>query len=177
MKAWWRRNLWALVALPVLLVALGAPDAEDLYHRYLTTKPTDPIIGAPHQTVHFGGADITLIGVRPASPTPPFSAEAVAEPAGYRFYQADLHFSYAKPDNTAGGCHISLVDVFGREFSDGPDELELAGVTSGTCEDLDNEKLQFDTTVYFRLPLSAEPAAILITREDLLPHYVRLLTG
>ena len=53
----------------------------------------------------------------------------------------------------------------------------MAGVNSGTCEDLEHEQSQFDATVYFRLPRLAEPAAILIKRDDKLPQYVRLLVG
>jgi hypothetical protein len=174
-RSWWRRNIWALVALPVLVAGLGAPDVEDLYYRYLGDQPTQATVGVTHQTVQFHEAAITLVGVKAVTPTPEFETDPITPPAGYTFYEVDLSFNFAHDPTGLGACKIVLIDQSGRQYADSPDELEHAGVTSGSCEDFDHEAAKFDSAVYFRLPADAHPAAVTIVDEVLLPHYVRFL--
>jgi hypothetical protein len=121
---WWRRNRWALVALPValLLVLVASGDRvrtlwwdKDL--RVATTAEAGARVGF-HQEVYDGvggtlaiDVQVVLDHVGDAAPLP----EDMVLPVGTRAVQVDLTLS-ADPDVVLAGCSLAVRDADGTRY-------------------------------------------------------------
>lgn len=195
MITWTRRNLWGLLALPLLLVGLGLPFAEDLYGRYVRDVPTRAVEARLGQPVQYGDTTVTMVELSRVTATDSSTDQPVTLPPGYSFWRARLHFvtqptsdvaAESEPGSLAGidtvdtpglgGCKISLEDQNGRNYLAGPTRLsgtDLYGTTG--CTPSEEGVLSFDGSAYFLLPPDAEPVAVRIFLSTMLPRYLRLL--
>ena len=121
---WWRRNRWALVALPVAL-ALALVAASDrvrtLWWEQDLRVPTTAAAGSSvtfHQRVYDGAGGtlpvdvrVQLDGVRDATVLP----EDLELPAGTRAVQVDLTLG-AAPDVVLTGCSLAVRDADGTRY-------------------------------------------------------------
>lgn len=121
---WWRRNRWALVALPVAL-ALALVAAGDrvrtLWWEKDLRSPTTVEAGATadfHQRVYDGDdgtvpidVQVRLDGVQDAATLP----EDLELPPGTRAVQVDLTLS-ADPDVGLTGCELAVRDAAGTRY-------------------------------------------------------------
>ncbi|WP_449515122.1 hypothetical protein [Cellulomonas sp.] len=121
---WWRRNRWALVALPValLLVLIGAGDRvrtlwwEDDLRQSTTAEPGATV--AFHQQVLDGAGDPMPIDVRvrlDAVGTATTLPEDMKLPAGTHAVQVDLTLS-ADPDVALVNCQLAVRDAAGTRY-------------------------------------------------------------
>lgn len=122
---WWRRNRWALAALPVVLaltVAAAGDRVRTLWweqglHRPTTVAPGDTVDF--HQRVYAGAAGGTaavdvrvgLDAVRDVRDVP----EDLELPPGTRAVQVDLTLA-ADPDVVLVGCHLAVRDADGTRY-------------------------------------------------------------
>lgn len=173
MRGWLRRNRWGLVALPLTLALIGAPEADDLINRYYARRFVSAIEVSSGTTGTYGKGRVRLEAVTPVEATD-YDDKPVAF-AGYRFWKADLAFDLDEPQ-ALGACTISLEDQRGWRFDAGPHELTQTKLRSGSCYDLD-DKLAFSSEIYFLLPADAQPAAIRIELPTLQPRFLRLRVG
>ncbi|KQY47854.1 hypothetical protein [Cellulomonas sp. Root137] len=123
-RSWWRRNRWALVALPVAL-ALALVAAGDrvrtLWWEQDLRRPTTVEAGETaqfHQRVYDGAGgtlpvdvEVRLDGVGEATTLP----EDMELPAGTRAVQVDLTLS-ADPDVVLTGCSLAVRDAAGTRY-------------------------------------------------------------
>jgi hypothetical protein len=178
-KRWLRRNVWALVALPVVIVALGLPEINDLYHRYVTGRFREAVEVAKGAQGTYGDGRVTLVDITKVTPTT-YGGDPIEVPSGYVFWKAVLSFDL-KAANSLGGCKIFLEDGEGRRFTTSVKQLGDSKLRSSDgCADyssLDGEKTSFTSDLYFLLPPGAEPAAIRIERGTLMPRYLLLHTS
>ncbi|WP_315096315.1 hypothetical protein [uncultured Cellulomonas sp.] len=121
---WWRRNRWALAALPVAL-ALALVAAGDRVRTLWWEKdlrvPTTAEAGATvgfEQRVYDGAGgtmpidvQVRLDGVRTATTLP----EDMELPTGTRAVQVDLTLS-ADPDVVLAGCFLAVRDAAGTRY-------------------------------------------------------------
>jgi hypothetical protein len=170
---WLRRNWIALLALPVLIIGLGAPDIDDLYGRFVRFKPALEIDGIKGQTVHLGQTTVQLLDVARIYPVDPENGDPITVPAGYAFWRVRMSFTVTTPDDLTA-CEVTIEDQTGRRFGADPHQLALTSDQSGGCLADDDTALSFDNVFYYLLPPQAKPAAIrLVPPLHLLPHYVR----
>ncbi|WP_421741270.1 hypothetical protein [Cellulomonas sp.] len=122
--SWWRRNRWALVALPVAL-ALALVAAGDrvrtLWWEQDLRRPTTVAAGETaefHQRVYDGDGgtlpvdvEVRLDGVGEVTTLP----EDMELPAGTRAVQVDLTLS-ADPDVVLTGCSLAVRDAAGTRY-------------------------------------------------------------
>ena len=128
MSTWWRRNRWALLALPFLIVLAGAASSYRIITSWQPWQLTDPVEGAAGEQVRLvdeivdagdGYTIDVLLGAGPAqqvtSGTDTYGeTQAVPEVPGTVVWRTDLTVT-ADPDVILTGCQLRLVDDQGRE--------------------------------------------------------------
>lgn len=128
-QTWWRRNRWALLALPVVLVVVALSGAGRVATFWLPYEMTDRVESRPGELTTFtddyrdagGERERTLrLAVQEvtADPTPVTSAGEPVEgeglfPQGTRLWQVEIAIE-ADPETVLGGCRVALVDADGR---------------------------------------------------------------
>lgn len=138
-RGWWRRNRWALLALPVVLVVVAASGAGRAATFWLPNELSDRVDTQFDTMTHFADDYVDATGehqrslkiaVRDvvADPQPldmagepvtgglggeePATAQDLL-PQGTRLWQVDLDFE-ADPETVLTICHVALVDAQGR---------------------------------------------------------------
>lgn len=126
-RTWWRRNRWALAALPLVLVVVGLSGWGRIATFWLPHELTDSIDTEAGQLTDFtddyvdagGEHERTLrLAVRDVVPDPApvtSAGEPVvgAElPEGTRLWQLELDVE-ADPETVLTGCRVALVDAEG----------------------------------------------------------------
>lgn len=191
-RGWWRRNWWGLVAVAPMLVAAFLLSPTDSYDWWRAAELRDPVAAGPDEWVSYGGTRIRLAALEPAdlrdraNPEEPF-----ALPPGLRAWRATVSFGRLEdPDFDLLSCKLLLEDRAGRRFAEGPTEVQDARIGpdgpavpafGSQCrpgvDGPDPGAADYDVTVVFVLPASAEPAALLVTVTGELPTYVRFGVG
>lgn len=126
---WWRRNRWALMALPVVLAIVAVSGLGRVLLFWLPYEFTDRVetsIGTATtftddytdvNGVHERTAELSVTRVTPdAEPTTTAGDPAPGEdllPAGTRLWEVELAVR-ADPDTVLTGCVVALVDAQGR---------------------------------------------------------------
>lgn len=182
-RGWWRRNWWGLAAvLPVLVVAV-ALSPNEAYQSWHSAQPREPVGPDRDGWVHFAGTRLRLVALQPADLRESFTGEPYPVPPGLRVWQAVVTFGQlTDPDHQLLLCDFLLEDAAGRRYSDDPSELDSVELPDGSsyypslCRPDEEEAAagSFDAVALFLLPVSAEPAALLLTATDQLPSYVRI---
>lgn len=121
---WWRRNRWALVALPVALaltLVASGDRVRTLWWEQDLRRPTAVAAGETgdfHQRVYDGlggtlpvDVQVRLDGVGDATTLP----DEMALPEGTRAVQVDLTLS-ADPDSVLSGCVLAVRDATGTRY-------------------------------------------------------------
>lgn len=126
-NTWWRRNRWALLALPLALGLVLVTGAGRIVMFWLPYELTDRVAGGFGESISFTDdyrdaegmheriVDIAVTSVS-ADPVPTDGqGEPVADhaPAGTRLWEVELRIE-ADPDMVLDGCVIGLVDAQGR---------------------------------------------------------------
>ncbi|WP_122261945.1 hypothetical protein [Ornithinimicrobium cerasi] len=127
MTGWWRRNRWALLALPfVLLLAAGAGSYR-VWNFWNPYELTDPVAGRSGEPVRFThtleddrGSYTVDLTVTAADPVPAdhFTDQEgmmhyFPRSEGSRVWRTDLTVQ-ADPASPLTGCQVRLVDGLGR---------------------------------------------------------------
>jgi hypothetical protein len=123
-SGWWRRNRWALAALPVALVLALVGSGDRLRTLWWEQDLRRPSVAAPGETVEFhqrirdgvGGTmpvdvRVSLDGVGDATTLP----EDMVLPAGTRAVRVDLSLT-ADPDLVLLGCSLAVRDASGTRY-------------------------------------------------------------
>lgn len=123
-RSWWRRNRWALVALPLALALMAAASADRVRSLWWEQGLHDPTTAAPgaavafHQDVRDGlggtrplDVEVRLDAVVDAT-TPP---RDLVVPAGARAVQVEMTLS-ADPDVVLRGCSLAVRDADGTRY-------------------------------------------------------------
>lgn len=121
---WWRRNRWALVALPLALVLTLAASADRVRSLWWEQGLHRPTAGAPGETVTFhqtvrdgvGGTrpvdvEVRLDGVVDATTLP----RDLVVPDGARAVQVDLTL-WSDPGTILQGCSLAVRDADGTRY-------------------------------------------------------------
>ncbi|MCK0112596.1 hypothetical protein MWU75_10635 [Ornithinimicrobium sp. F0845] len=128
-RGWWRRNRWALLALPVVLVVVALSGAGRIATFWWPLEMTDGIETQVGEMTRFtddyvdagGEHERTLrIAVRDVVPDAdpvtsrgePVLGEGLL-PEGTRLWQLQIDVE-ADPETVLSGCRIALVDADGR---------------------------------------------------------------
>lgn len=128
-RGWWRRNLWALIALPFVVALVLGLGAYRVYTFWWTTHLTEashaPVGGTATLTDSFEDAQgersrTVTMGAGPAEVVttyPGFSGEMlpVDEVPGTQVWRFELHVE-AAPDQVLSACQVEMVDDQGRTF-------------------------------------------------------------
>lgn len=122
---WWRRNRWALAALPVALVLTVVASGDRVRTLWWEQDLRRPVTAQPGETAELrqqvrdglGGTlpvdvQIRLDGVD----TPATLPEDLTLPAGTRAVQVDLTLS-ADPDVVLTGCSLAVRDATGTRYA------------------------------------------------------------
>ncbi|NLG22892.1 MAG: hypothetical protein GX555_15850 [Actinomycetales bacterium] len=126
---WWRRNRWGLLALPVVLVVVGASGWGRVATFWLPYEMVDSVDTEVGRMTDFTDDYVDAGGTRErslrmavrnvvADPQPVDVAgvplEVLGElPGGTRLWQLEIDVE-ADPEMVLGGCHVALVDAAGR---------------------------------------------------------------
>src|SRR5690606_923705 len=68
-KTWLLRNRWALLALPVLLIALPLPQIDRYYNVFVASAYRVAVQASPGEQVSYGGGRMRLVSAGPFVPT------------------------------------------------------------------------------------------------------------
>jgi hypothetical protein len=172
MRTWLRRNRWALLALPVLPLALMLPEIDRFYNVFVAYEYRVAVEAPPGGQVSYGDGRMRLVSVASIQPTD-HAGEVVAAPAGFAFVRAVVAFDLDEQDSLAT-CAIFLEDSLGRRHEPAPVLLSGTPYLSDGCVDYENGALAFESSLYFLLPPDAEPAAIRIEHDPQRPRFARL---
>lgn len=127
MSTWWRRNRWALLALPLVagaLVLVGSYRVHTFWDRWQLTEPVEATAGRPttfNDTLEDANGSYEVALTVEAGPTTVAGAIRDAEGQthffptheGTRVWQTELTIT-ADPDTILSGCSARLVDTEGR---------------------------------------------------------------
>jgi len=175
-RGWWRRNLWALLALPVLLLGLPGMNYGLLYERNVTLMPREPIPGTIGHPVQYADARLRLVSVEQVEPTPEVVGRTHTLPAGLVIWRSVMAVE-APPESNIILAEIELEDAAGRRYSNSPSELhgfDTFRLTGLSPDSVDNPRPNpYTSTSYFVLPEGTQPVALRIIYEPELPRYVR----
>ena len=129
MSTWWRRNRWALLALPFLLVLAVAASSYRVITTWQPWQLTDPVEAGPGQPARLVDEGIDLDGstypidvllssgtLRQATrATDSYGdVQELPEIPGTVVWRVELAVS-ADPETKLTGCRLRLVDEKGRE--------------------------------------------------------------
>jgi len=123
-RGWWRRNRWALVALPLALVLVLAASADRVRTLWWEQGLHRPTVGAPGETVTFsqrvrdglGGTSPVEVRVRlDGIGEPAELPRDLVVPDGARAVQVDLTL-WADPDVILAGCSLAVRDAAGTRY-------------------------------------------------------------
>lgn len=169
-REWWRRNL---IVAPVMVLVLGAlgwalsGPARDVWWAGHPRVPhtADPSAGD-------GWTTIDDIGVRLAEfdVAPPVDDDV---PAGFTAWRATIEVRTEGSESRY--CDAELEDTEGKRYASGSSYLPRYDDVSFAIECGTGEEPS--ATTYFLLPDDAEPRAVRLSGNDLLPDYWELPTG
>jgi hypothetical protein len=123
-SGWWRRNRWALVALPLALLLVLAASADRVRTLWWEQGLHRPTVGAPGETVSFdqrvrdglGGTSRIAVQVRLDGVHEPATLPRdLVVPDGARAVQVDLTLA-ADPDLVLAGCSLAVRDAAGTRY-------------------------------------------------------------
>lgn len=141
MSTWWRRNRWALLALPFVLALALAVSGYRILTIWNPWHLTDPVEGEAGQTVHLvqdvvdGGDGFTVDVELTAGPARQVTTvrddtgeekPVLMTPADSVMWQIDLDVQ-ADPTTVLRQCTLRLVDAQGRETAN---LFAVPGITS-----------------------------------------------
>lgn len=180
-RGWWRRNVWGLLALLPVLLAITAADPYGAWSVWRETRPGSAVIAGADGWVSYAGARARLVSVEPAD-LRRRDEEPFPLPSGLAAWQATVSFERtAQPDGSLRGCEFRLEDDSGRLFGDDPSEVVDAYVAGESyfggvicappAEDPDAAR--YDVVALFVLPGPARPVALRLTALDAKPDYAR----
>ncbi|KSW23558.1 hypothetical protein [Cellulomonas sp. B6] len=123
-RSWWRRNRWALVALPLALALMAAASADRVRSLWWEQGLHSPTTAGQGQAVTFhqdvrdglGGTrpvdvEVRLDAVVDAGALP----DGLVVPAGARAVQVEMTLS-ADPDVVLRGCSLAVRDADGTRY-------------------------------------------------------------
>lgn len=175
-RGWWRRNLWGLLALPVLLLGLPGLNAGLLYERNVTLMPREPIPGTIGHPVQYADAQLRLVSLEQVEPTVEIVGRGHTLGPGLAIWRSVMAVE-AHPESTISSAQIELEDAEGRRYRNAPSELH--GLNSFSIIGLAPDTLDkprpnpYTSTSYFVLPEGIRPVALRITYDPELPRFVR----
>lgn len=128
MSTWWRRNRWALLALPFLIALTVAVGSYRILTIWNPWNPTDPLPAAVGESVtlvddledagdgYSVEVSLTAGPAHQVTTTQDTYGEQVELPEipGTVVWQVDLHVD-ADPSQILGGCRLRLIAEDGRE--------------------------------------------------------------
>ncbi|HEY8472039.1 MAG TPA: hypothetical protein VIL37_05320 [Natronosporangium sp.] len=183
-RRWWRRNWWGLAAIAPLLAAAFLVSPDDSF-QMLRDEHTERVVSpGADGWASYGPGRLRLAGFGPAE-----LFDSAGEPfqrPGLTAYQATLVVDAPGDGQALLGCAIELEDVDGRRYPDAPAALGSArnaagdGVYTSNCSlpyDAEEGQTTFETTAYFLLPSSGQPAALRVSHYEQAPAYVRFELG
>jgi hypothetical protein len=183
-RSWWRRNLWGLLLLPVLIIALLGLNLRDGYEYYQRSQALEPQSAASTDGwVDFSGARLRLADFAPADLDS--GGKPIVVPSGIKVWRAVIEFRATDP-TALRGCQILLEDDQERLYGVRPAELNKARIpfpgctpdTSGAAGTAAGASDTYLTEAFFVAPNGARPVALRVTIATKLPRYVRLtVTG
>lgn len=147
---WWRRNRWALLALPLVLVVVAVSGAGRIATFWWPYEMHDRVEGTMGQPVAFADdyrdaagmhereVTLTVTAVIPDAPVTDdqgIPLTGVDLTPGTRTWGVEFTVE-ADPETVLGGCKIALVDAQGRR-ADRDTTLLPGGPSSNACEPLD----------------------------------------
>lgn len=190
-NSWWRRNRWALLALPLVLALVLVSGAGRILMFWLPHELTDRVEAEQGAFTRFADtyrdyegehervADVAILGVRPDPVPIDWQGEEVAAevPPGTRLWEVELGVE-ADPDTVLTGCVIALVDARGRVAPRDTTMLSWSAGFDG-CQPLDSVNpsmvLYEDmTTDASTRPPAYTRSAQLLTAADFEPVEVRV---
>lgn len=127
MARWWRRNRWALLALPLVLVLAAGAGSYRIWNFWTPYQLTEPVVGRSGEPVRFTDVlqaaegsytvDLTVTASDPV-PDDHFTdgdglMHYFPRDEGSRVWRTDLTVQ-ADPRSPLSGCQVRLVDAQGR---------------------------------------------------------------
>lgn len=146
MSTWWRRNRWALLALPFAIALTMAAASYRILTSWNPTHATEPVTAAPGGTAHLvqemedAGDGYTIDVELSAGPVtrpttaPGYDGEDVPVPdaPGTVVWLIPLEVS-ADPETILQGCALRLVDEEGRETTYSSIRPGVVGLPFSPC--------------------------------------------
>lgn len=176
-KGFWRRNIWAFIAVLPLLAGVVALRWDDIYWQYWRADSRVPLAAAQQQWVGFLGAEMRLVEFAQVTDFAAAGGKAVELPGGIKAWRAVIEFK-APDQESVAGCQIRLEDSAARLYSSSPTELSRARLPSGSCDaPFDAPSTDYRSTVFFATPGDAAPVAVRVSRATELPYFARLSIG
>lgn len=170
-RGWWRRNWWALLAIPAALAAVVLVSPDDSYDRWREARGQEAVSPDPDGWVSFAGARLRLESVVPADLREHLTDEPFPLPSGLAPWLATITVELSH-DEALLGCEMILEDAAGRQFGDAPSELSGArlgpegpshfGFSCRPTDDDDYLGGPFQAQGLYVLPASVQPAAVRI---------------
>lgn len=143
-SSWWRRNRWALAALPFALVLALAGNASRVDSSWWARDLHAPTVGVQGEFVRFHqeyvdavGTDSRTLEVRLDSTEdlteiPREYSDPIEIPDGFRGVRVDLSFK-ADPDQSVYACQLALRGANGDRYVFDPDMVGVAQVELAPC--------------------------------------------
>ena len=177
-RGWLRRNVWGLVVLGPLLVAVFAVNGCVAYDRNYRAQPKEPV-----PVDGTGLATLDSFGVRLMELAPvenPLEIDDMISsigspiPPSVTVWRAILTVT-APAESYVGQCQLWLEDASGSRHLSGPAELPGApgGLGAACYPDDRDQPAPYTATGVFLLPAEARPTAVLVVWRPLLPRFIR----
>jgi hypothetical protein len=171
-RGWWRRNLWGLIVVLPLIGGFFALNAQDFYNANFASTPRDPApVDADGAAVlddyHVAIDSFESVG----EDDPALLDRGVTVAGSVQAWRAVVDFT--GPEEMADCTEVDLIDDGARIHPAGPSLLDGIGALSCNADDI-GAPSPYQSTFYFLLPAQAQPQALRIIWEPLLPRYIEL---
>ncbi len=187
---WWRRNRWALLALPFVLALVAVSGASRLVNFWWPSQLREPVVASVDEPVAFtaqtwddAGEETSIdltVSVGPTTQTQDFTdgdgmLQTVPYVEGTTVWQTEVTFT-APPEQDPTLCYAEVVDTQGRTTTYATSALGATGLPLSPCAPLFSLSQEgprdesWTVPVLVRLTSDVQPAELRIWWQP--PDYV-----
>jgi hypothetical protein len=124
---WWRRNWWALLALPPLAVGAVGYNIVDGYDKWYKLTPSEAVSAPSGEWVAYADGRLRLRSLTQVDELTDWAGRPIDLPSTVRVWQAVIEVD-APDDARLRACDVLLQDATGDTYQADPAELANADI-------------------------------------------------